>query len=53
VTTLISHSMTFSILSAHKFADVARNLMLMTLTTETGSFGSLVVIMFSQTFSRG
>jgi hypothetical protein len=32
VITLISHSMTFSILSAHTFADVAGNLMLMTLS---------------------
>jgi hypothetical protein len=35
VITLISHSMTFSILSAPTFADVAGNLMLMALTTET------------------
>jgi hypothetical protein len=34
--TLLSLSMTFSILSPHKFADVAENLMLMTLPTETG-----------------
>jgi hypothetical protein len=31
VMTLLSHSMTFPILSPHKFADVAGNLMLMTL----------------------
>jgi hypothetical protein len=36
VMTLLSHSMTFSILSAHKFGDAAGNLMLMTLPTETG-----------------
>jgi hypothetical protein len=33
--TILSHYMTFPILSPHKFADVAGNLMLMTLTTET------------------
>jgi hypothetical protein len=36
VMTLLSHSMTFPILYPHKFADVAGNLMLMTLPTETG-----------------
>jgi hypothetical protein len=36
VMTLLSHFMTFIILSPHKFADVAGNLMLMTLPTETG-----------------
>jgi hypothetical protein len=36
VMTLLSHSVTFSILSPHKFADVAGNLMLMTLPSETG-----------------
>jgi hypothetical protein len=36
VMTLLSHSMTFIILSPRKFADVAGNLMIMTLPTETG-----------------
>jgi hypothetical protein len=36
VRTLLSHSMTFPILSPHKFADVVGNLMFMTLPTETG-----------------
>jgi hypothetical protein len=52
VMTLLSHFMTFPILSPHKFADVAGNLILMTLTTETGlsSPKNLVNIFFCMQF---
>jgi hypothetical protein len=46
VMTLLSHSMTFFILSPHKFTDVARNLMLMTLSTETSLKSALKKLRF-------
>jgi hypothetical protein len=48
--TLLSHSMRFSILSPRKFVDVAENLILMTLRTETDLMVHQYVVVFSIKF---